>query len=210
MPVGKTFPLDRNCFVTSVTLPFLRKFGAEALDWDPLIVREAFEGGFHTRKMPQRLFDKLNCGLGLIGTTSFTDTIEGFLTATAVMNNLVLDAVTAPFVTLEQCAWSVWEYINLNGDVDTESRPTESFSPDIVYYIQEVARLNGVFQLPVWLSFAQAPKNQLPDMSSDVDLFESFMARQIDYISDLNGFVQTKQAELQKELSILQKAGLVG
>ena len=47
-------------------------------------------------------------------------------------------------------------------------------------------------------------------MSSDVDLFESFMARQIDYISDLNGFVQTKQAELQKELSILQKAGLVG
>lgn len=204
------FPLDQNCFVTSVTLPFLRRFGSEALDWDPLTVRDAFQAVFDTGEMPQKLFDKLNCGLTLVGTSSFTDTIEGFLTSTAVMNNLVLDGSQIPFVTLEQCAWSVWEYINLNGDIDKLSRPTEQFSPDIIKYIQDVANLNGVWKLPVWLQFAELPDSRIPDLSDDVQLFETYMSRQQDYISDMNGYVEAKQARLVNELKLLAQDGLIG
>lgn len=203
-------PLDRNCFVTSITLAFLNKFGEEALGWDPYIVRDAFEGGFGFDKMPQRMFDKLNCGLSLIGTDLFTQSIEGFLTGCACMNNKVLDGSTAAFASLEDCAWGIWEYINLNGDVDQSSRPTEPFCPDIIKYIQETANLNGVIKFPVWMEFAQRPDDELPDMSGDVDLFETYMLRQQDYIADLEGYMKARQAKLTEELAKLNKLGFIG
>lgn len=206
----KPFPLKRDCFVTSITLAFLKKYGIEALDWDPLIVRDAFEGGFRVEKMPQRMFDKLNCGLSLVGTSLYTDSIEGFLTGTACMNNRVLDGLTASFCTLEECAWGVWEYMNLNGDIDKNNQPTEKFSPDIAKYIQEAGKLNGVLKMPVWLKFAEAPDGSMPDLTGDVDLFEMWSARQENYIEDLNGYVTYRQQALADELRSLKNDGWIG
>lgn len=203
-------PLDKNCFVTSITLAFLRKFGEQALEWDPYTVRDAFEGGFHFEKMPQRMFDKLNCGLTLIGTDLYTSSIEGFLTGNACMNNKVFDGSVAAFSTLEDCAWGIWEYVNLNGDVDETSRPTEQFCPDIVKYIQEAGNLNGVIRFPVWMEFAQKPDDEMPDLTDDVDVFEQYMARQQDYMDDLTGYVTTRQAQLTAELEKLAKLGFIG
>lgn len=206
----KQIPLKRDCFVTSITLAFLKQFGFEALEWDPLIVRDAFEGRFGFDRMPQRMFDKLNCGLSLLGTTLYTDSIEGFLSGTACMNNLVLNGEFAPFCSLEQCAWGVWEYINLNGDIDKDNQPTEKFCPDIVKYIQEAGKLNGVVKMPVWLRFAELPDDALPDLSGDVALFEQYMARQENYREDLTGYVNYRQQQLADELNTLKKSGFLG
>lgn len=206
----KPLPLGKNCFVTSITLVFLRRFGQEALDWDPLIVRDAFEEGFGFKKMPQRMFDKLNCGLSLIGTSLYTDSIEGFLTGTACMNNLVLDGDQISFVTFDQCAWGIWEYANLNGDIDANSQPTEKFSPDIVKYIQAVGETNGITSMPKWMQFAQKPDNGLPDMSEDVEVFEQYMARQRAYTEDMNRYVLSRQEELKAELTKLADDGFIG
>ena len=155
------------------------------------------------------MFDKLNCGYMLVSTDAFVSTIEGFLTATAVMNNLVFEEDTIPYCTLEQCAWSVWEYINLMGEIK-DGMPTEQFCPEIITYIREVGRLNGVSTFPSWLSFANEDTGALPDLTGDISLFEMYQARQQDYISDLNGFVTTKQQELTSELLNLQQTGFLG
>lgn len=203
------FPLTKECFVTSLVLPALKKFGFESLDWEPEILRDAFAEEFQMNKMPQKMFDKLNCGYMLVGTDAFTSSIEGFLSATNVMNNLVFDGDEAPFCSLDMCAWSVWEYGELLGGIkDGES--TEEFCPDIVKYIQEVAKLNGVSQFPKWLSFANPENMAMPDMTGDTALFEMYNNRQQDYIGDLNGFVTYKQKLLTEELQKLQKAGLIG
>ena len=203
-------PLKKDCFVTSVTLVFLRRFGLGALDWDPLTVRDAYESAFCQGKMPQRLFDKLNCGLSLVGTTLFTDTIEGFLVGCACMNDIVIDGSTIPFVPLKQCAWGVWEYANLNGDIDANSHPTEHFSPDIITYVQEAGRLNGVTKLPEWLKFAQIPDSSLPDMSEDIDLFSQYMQRQDEYVDMMNDYVTERQNALARELKLLRDEGFIG
>jgi len=203
-------PLKRDCFVTSITLATLNRLGQDALEYDPLVLRDAFESVFGFDRMPQRMFDKLNCGLSMIGTTCYTDTIEGFLSCTAVMNNLVIDGDTAPFVTYRQCAWGVWEYINLNGDVDAQSRPTERFSPDIVEYIRQAANLNGISRFPAWLQFAQPPNDTMPDLSSDVDLFSQYMARQEEYVEDTNRYVEARMDLLKAELAELHRLGFVG
>ena len=203
------FPLNKECFVTSLVLPALKKFGFESLDWEPEILRDAFEEEFQMKKMPQKMFDKLNCGYMLVGTDAFTASIEGFLSATNIMNNLMFDGDEAPYCSLEMCAWSVWEYGELLGGIkDGES--TEKFCPEISKYIQEVARLNGVSQFPKWLSFANPENMAMPDTTGDPDLFEMYMNRQQNYIGDLNGFVTYKQKLLTEELKKLQNAGLIG
>ena len=203
------FPLTKECFVTSVTLSAIRKFGLESLDWEPEILRDAFAEEFEMNKVPQKLFDKLNCGYMLIGTDAFTSSIEGFLSATNIMNNLVFSEDEAPYCSLEMCAWSIWEAINLLGDIENGA-PTCKFCSDIVAYIREVGRLNGVSQFPKWMSFANPENMRMPDTTDDPDVFATYMNRQNDYISDLNGFVTFKQDLLTKELHTLQNAGLIG
>lgn len=203
------FPLESNCFVTSITLATLAQMGQEALDMDPLLLRDAFQDIFDVQKMPQRMFDKLNCGLTLVGTALYTTTIEGFLSCTAVMNNQVVSGNTIPYCSIKECAWGVWEYMNLNGDVDKDSRPTEEFSPDIKTYIQQAANRNGVTHMPVWLKFAETAPEKMPDMSEDVDLFESWTARQESYVEGMNEYVKMRQDELKKELMTLASMGYI-
>ena len=201
-------PLRSNCFVSSITVMALKKLGLESLEWEPMILRDAFELAYDIKKLPQRSFDKLNCGYALVGTNAFVSTIEGFLAGTSVMNNRRFEEREASFCTLEMCAWSVWEYINLMGELENGA-PTEAFHSDIIKYIQSVARLNGVSTMPAWLKFAEASSEQLPDMSGDLALFEMYQARQSDYVDSMNNLVKTKQEALEAELSELETAHII-
>ncbi len=204
-----SFPLTPHCFVSSVTLPTLRQLGMESLDWDPEVLMDGFDSAFGVRKMPQKLFDKLNCGYMLIGTDMFYNSIEGFLSATAIMNDRVFDQETVPFCSLAECAWSVWEVGQLLGETQ-EGKSTLEFCPDIVKYIQEAGKLNGVTNFPVWLDFADDSPQQYPDMAGDVSQFDMYMQRQQEYIQRLNKAVTAKQERLTAELKELEKLGLVG
>lgn len=201
-------PINKNSFVSTMAMLGMRALGLESLDWEPEILRDAFEDAYGIDKLSQRLFDKLNCGYMLVGTDAFTTSIEAFLSATAVMNNMVFESDEVPYCTFEMCAWSVWEYINLMGDIE-DGKPTDRFSPEIILYIQKAANENGISRFPLWLKFAE-PENNLPDLSGDIDQFEMYQERQNDRISDMNGFVTRKQEELTEELTNLQKLGFLG
>jgi hypothetical protein len=203
------WPLNKECFVTSITLAALKKFGLESLEWEPEILRDAFEEQFDLAKLSQKAFDKLNCGYMLLGTDLFYSSIEGFLSATAVMNDRPFEEDQIPFCSLEECAWSVWEASQLTGET-SDGKPTTEFHPDIVKYIQEAGRLNGVSKFPLWLSFANTEDAPYPDMSGDESVFEMYMQRQQECIADLNRYVQGRQDKLTEELQKLEKLRLVG
>lgn len=203
------FPLKNSCFVTSVTLASLKAFGLESLDWEPEILRDAFQEQFELRKMSQKLFDKLNCGYTLVGTNAFPASIEGFLSSTAIMNNQPFEEDEIPYCSLENCAWSVWEYMNLIGETKNGA-PTEEFAPDIIAYIQETGKINGVTEFPTYLAFANRPDGSMPDLTGDADAFMMYEARQKDYINRINRYVADKQARLNEELTLLKNARLIG
>ena len=201
--------LGPDCFVSSLALLAYCQLGPEALDWDPLMVRDAMEDILGDGEMPQLMFDKLNCGLTLLGTTTYTDTIEGFLTCTSVMNGNPLDAEAAPYCSLSDCAWGIWEYINLSGDLTDDGKPSETFCPEIVEYIRGVARSNGVYTLPNWMSFAM-PVAPMPDMADDPDVMGAFMQRQDAVVADMNAYVTGRMSELARELNRLKGSGKLG
>ena len=203
------FPLNSQCFVTPLALTAIKTFGLESLDFDPDVLCQCFEEQFDIKRMSTKMADKLNCGYMLIGTDAFNSTIEGFLSATAIMNNLVFSEDEIPYCSLDMCAWSIWEYTELLGDLE-DGHNTATYSPDIITYIQEVGKQNGVYLFPEWMDFANPSKNNLPDLSGDADLFGAFSLRQENYISDLNGFVTTKQKQLIEELDKLKTAKILG
>ena len=198
---------SNGCFVTTLALMAVSKLGIECLEWEPEIVVEAFEAEFGIDKLPQKACDKLQAGLMLIGTNAFTASLEGFLSATKVMNNRVFDESEAPYCDLRMCSWSVYEYTQLMGGMGDEEAP-EEFSPDIVTYIQEVGKVNGVTQFPEWLSFANSG-TEMPDMTGDVDLFELYNARQQDYVALLTEDTNARQQELASQLNTLKEAGII-
>ena len=202
------WPLSKECFVTPVALAAIKKLGMESLEYDPLIIRDMFEEAFDIKRMSNKLFDKLNCSYMLIGTDAFNSTIEGFLSATAIMNNMVFDETESPFCSLEMCAWSTWEYAILLGDL-ADGRSTSNYCPDIIKYIQETGKLNGVYRFPRWMSFADPENGSMPDLTGDADAFGAFTRRQDAYISGLNGFVSEKQNLLTAELKKLEAAGIL-
>ena len=121
----------------------------------------------------------------------------------------LFDQETVPFCSLAECAWSVWEVGQLLGETQ-EGKSTLEFCPDIVKYIQEAGKLNGVTNFPVWLDFADDSPQEYPDMSGDVSQFDMYMQRQQEYIQRLNKAVTAKQERLTAELKELEKLGLVG
>jgi hypothetical protein len=201
-------PLKNNCFVSSITVLALKTFGLESLEWEPRVLRDAMEEKFDLQKLPQRIFDKLNCGYMLVGTNAYTSTIEGFLSANAVMNNQSFDENQIPFNSLKTLAWGVWEYSNLMGDIK-DGAPTEEFSSDIIVYIREAAELNGVRKFPDYLKFAENPHIGLPDMGTDPTAMEMYLNRQQSNINDLNAFITGRQTALVQELTELQRQGWI-
>lgn len=201
-------PLNKDSFVSSIALSALAAFGQASLTWEPEILRDIFENEMKMTKMPQKMFDKLNCGYMLIGTDAFSSTIEGFLSATAIMNNLVFDSSEIPYCELKHCAWSVYEYMNLLGDTEN-GKPTDVFCPEIITYIKEVGKSNGIYRFPACLSFADSEQPLPADLTGDVTLFEMYHARQDDYIAEINNYVNNRKEMLEKELLQLAKLGFV-
>lgn len=205
----KSLFLDKKCTVSAITLAAIRSFGLESTDFEPEILRDMFQQRFGLQKLPQRAFDKLNCGYTLIGTDLYTHSIQVFLTCNGVMANKPLDQNQITYNSLKDIAWGIWEYCNLVGELESGA-PTQQFSPDIILYIQEVAKTNGITQLPTWMQFAQ-PKIAYPqELVSDPALYQAYMQRQQAQVQQLNQFVVHKQQLMLQQLKALADNGVIG
>lgn len=205
----KSLFLDKKCTVSAITLAAIRSFGLESTDFEPQILRDLFQQRFGIQKLPQRAFDKLNCGYTLIGTDLYTRSVQVFLTCNGVMANKPLDQSQITYNTLKDVAWGVWQYCNLVGQLQ-QGKPTQVFSPDIILYIQEVAKANGIVKFPAWMKFAQPPQVYPQQLMSDPVVFQAYMQRQQAQVAQLSKFVSAKQQTMLQQLRQLQSAGILG
>ena len=95
-------------FVSSAIAICIRKFGMEFLDWDPLVRRDTLKKALGVQKLPQKLFDKVNCGATLISTNGYTQRIEVFIPCNYVMSGRVLSESSMGLDDPYTLAWGVW------------------------------------------------------------------------------------------------------
>lgn len=205
----KSLFLDKKCTVSAISLAAIRTLGLESTQFQPQILRDLFQQQFSIDKLPQRAFDKLNCGYTLLGTDLYTRSIQVFLTCNGVMANKYLDQNQITYNSLKDIAWGVWQYCNLVGQFD-DGKPTQQFSPDIILYIQQVAKASGIVKLPAWLQFAQQQETYPQQLLADPVSFQAYMARQQSQVAQLTQFVSAKQQKMLGQLKQLQSAGILG
>lgn len=190
---------DKNCMVTTYTLAALAKLGMQCLNWDPLILRDAFQKQFDC-KLSQRGFDKLQAGLTVVGTNLFNTSIETFLACTAAFANKSIKEGQLSYVTLKDCCWAVFCQKQLNDEF-------QQYDPDIVSYINKLMNQDGISKLPDYMSFANLPDDQMTRIQqalvSDQTAFEAYSSRQIQNVNDIKMYIKDMQRVLIKQLKIL-------
>ena len=187
--------------VTVYALAAMAQFGPECLQWDPLVLRDAFQDAFDC-KLSQKAFDKLQAGMSMVGTNLFTHSIETFLACTALCNEKPVKQPQLNYVTLKDCCWAVFCWQELLGYNPEED--DEKFDDDIIMYIQALMDKDGISELPQFMSFAKLPDDKLTviqqNLAADASAFQSYHKRQQENVNQIMAFIKDKQALLAAQL----------
>lgn len=193
--------IKENPFVSTCTAAALRMLGPESLDWDPLVIRDSVQDFIGISKLPQKLFDKINCGYTLIGTNGYTASIETLISCNSVMSSIPFEEGILPLDDQYTLAWGAWEYFRLTGDTPE----TVTFSVDSSIYAGEVLYRAGITNPPSWLSWVSYDPEKIERLSSLLDDPQFYMDRQNGLKAELENHCKEKDAQLVLQLERLDK-----
>ena len=196
---------SKTCSPTTFALAAYKAFGPQALQWDPLIVRDAFQDQYNV-KLSQMGFDKLMAGISLIGTNLFNTSIQTFLAVASLYANKSIKAQQLSYVTLKDCCWAVFAWKDLLG---IDNQQEAQFDPDIVQYIQALMKQAGISKLPQFMKFAGLQDADMTriqqNLVQDAAAFQAYNIRQNNTVENIKAFIKDKQEKLVKQLSQLYK-----
>ena len=197
----KTLLTKDNPSVSTCTAASLRLLGLESLDWDPLVIRDSIQTALGLSKVPQKLFDKINCGYTMIGTNGYTASIETFAVCNAVMSSIAFEDGSMPLDDQYTLAWGVWEYFRLTG----ETAETSQFSLDNAIYAGEVLYNAGITNPPDWLSWVEYDPVKLGRLDTLLDDPQFYMDRQNGLKAEIRNYCKEKDAQMVIQLERLDK-----
>ena len=190
-----------NPSVSTCTAAALRLLGPESLDWDPLVIRDSIQTTLGLTKMPQKLFDKINCGYTMIGTNGYTASIETFAVCNAVMSSIAFEDDSMPLDDQYTLAWGVWEYFRLTGETVESSQ----FSIDTSIYAGEVLYNAGITNPPDWLSWVEYDPVKMERLESLLENPQFYMDRQNGMKAEIRNYCKEKDAQMVIQLERLDK-----
>lgn len=193
--------VDSSSYVSTCSLAAIRLMGLESLDWDPLIIRDTMQDILKMPKMPQKLFDKINCGYTMIGTNGYTGSLEIFVPCNAIMSGIPIEEGSLGMDDQYSLAWGVYEYLKLTGDDPKEV----TFNVDTAVYAGEILYANGITTPPTWLDWAMIDPEKISRLDEVLEDPQFYMDRQAGMVKDIVNHCKTKEAEMISQLSSLDK-----
>ena len=193
--------VKENPFVSTCTAAALRMLGQESLDWDPLVIRDGVQEFLGLKKLPQKLFDKINCGYTMIGTNGYTASLETLAVCNAVMSSVPFEDGVMPLDDHYTLAWGAWEYFRLTGD----TIDSVTFSIDNAIYGGEVLYTAGITNPPDWLSWVEYDPVKISRLDSLLDDPQFYMDRQHGMVAELENYCKEKDAKMVIQLERLDK-----
>lgn len=197
----KTLLTAGNPYVSTCTAASIRLLGIESLDWDPLIIRDSMQDALKISKIPQKLFDKINCGYTMIGTNAYTASLEAFVTCNSVMSNIPIEEGTMGMDDPYSLAWGVYEYMKLTGDDVKDLK----FTIDTSIYAGEILYAAGITTPPVWLEWVSYDQDKISRLDEVLEDPRFYMDRQAGLRRSIVNHCTEKEAEMLSQLSTLDK-----
>lgn len=197
----KKLLVDSNPYVSTCTAASIRLLGLDSLDWDPLIIRDAMQDAIKVGKLPQKLFDKINCGYTMIGTNAYTASLEAFVACNAVMSGIPVEEGSMGLDDQYSLAWGVFEYMKLTGDTTEDL----NFCIDTSVYAGEILYSAGITTPPVWLEWVSYDPEKIARLDEVLEDPQFYFDRQAGMARSLVDHCKAREAEMVSQLSLLDK-----
>ena len=196
---------NENSFATTLLTLFIDTYGTEALDWDPLTIQSEIEQDF-AAKLPRAVFDRLMAAIAVLSTDSFFRSLPDFINLCNVINGDSFDPTVFDPADAGECAWAMTEALLISPPDDEEEEP---FSQDIVDYLGEVIKSEGILTPPdiLKVSLRKDARELIEkvkyDFSDDPEMFNAIFDTEKSKTDDINNLVKSRLVELVGQLEAI-------
>jgi hypothetical protein len=181
--------------------------GAEPIDpWDPATFALEFKAEFGV-ELPEENFNRLNAAVELFTTDHFyKDHVRFIELCNALFDGRVTPGVFDKADALE-CAWGINEALLI---APPEAEDEEPFSPEVVAYVRQAVRDEGIYQPPDVLKIANLDDDYASvqgNWSDDPNMFGAMHQVQRGKAAEISMIVRDRMRDLLGRLERLRFSG---
>jgi hypothetical protein len=194
-------------FGATLLAAYVSAYGVEGLEWDVEAIRLNIQSDFGV-ELSDELLARLSMAIAIATSNIFFVSLPDFIDICNVLSGDILDPTVFDPADAEEIAWAITEALIIDPPDDDNTDP---FVPEIIGYIQEVLKAEGILNPPDILRLGISDKfafdNVANEWSTDPVMFEAITKFEQDRTEDINETLRERLFELVAQLEALQIAG---
>lgn len=194
----------RGSYATTMVALLVDVYGTECFGWSPETLEMEINEDFDI-KIPRANLDRLLCGINLITSDDFYQSLPDFINYCNILSGDTYDPRQWDPADSAEIAWGITEGLLLAPPEDDEEEP---FAPDIVAYIGEVLNQEGIINPPDVLKIAVRDDDPAAfvagEFSDDPEMFDAIYDFEAGKTAEINNAVMAGLQGLARQLDALQ------
>lgn len=178
-------------------------YGLEALEWDIEAIRLNIESDTGAKVSDESLA-RLAMAITIATSNVFFVSLPDFVDICNVLSGDILDPTVFDPADAEEIAWGITEALIISPPDEDDENP---FSPEIIGYIQEVVKSEGMMNPPDILRLGIVDKSLFDNVSNtwsdDPTMFSAITQFEQDRTEDINTTLRERLMELVSQLESL-------
>ncbi len=176
----------------------LQVYGAECLDWDPMVIEAQIRQDFDV-DMPDVVYNQLLALINVMTTDTVYTSVEVFDHTISYLCRTESHDQDAP--SPHELAWCCFEMMVNDPDPYDQGNKAQPFSHDIQVYCGVVLADAGIHKKPVTLKFAKLAPWTPGDVSGDPDMSNAVTVSEIDLAGEVDRFVEQQAGVMIQHLA---------
>ena len=193
-----------NAFATTLLTIVVDVYGLEITTWLPDTIQMEIEDDFGI-KLPNTSLDKIMAAIAILTGNDFYRSLPSFIELCNVLSDNY--STTGQFEPADAAsvAWGITEAMLISPPDENDPDP---FSKEIVSYVGEVVRSEGIMNPPDILKIGQfdseIPKRVQADYADDPEMFATIYKYEAEKTNDINEMIKTGLKMLFEQLHQLR------
>jgi len=193
--------LDPNVRATTLLILAARAWKNEFFDWDPETIRDEIKATFGVE--PRRsAFNKLMAAVRLVTSDAFYKSVPDFVEICNALDSGFFDPTTFDPADAGEIAWGVTEALIIS---PPDRNDPEPFSRDVLAYIGEAVKAEGIIQPPDVLRLGILGREDLwqqiqEEFSDDPEMFNAIYDLEAGKTEEINNMVKARLQQLMAQL----------
>ncbi len=181
---------------------FIDTYGTEAFSWSPVTICVEIHDDFGV-ELPGQNFDRLMAAIQILTTNNFYKSLPSFNDLCCILSGSAIIFDSFQPADAGDIAWGITEAVLLSGIPEEE----EPFTPEIVGFIEEAVKAEGIITPPKILQLGQVGRDLADkihvDYSDDPDMFSEIWQIEKSKTDEINSLVTDRLQAMTHQLEQL-------